>query len=222
MKRIFIVFLSLGFLLSCGENTKKNTVRIPLSLPAKLDLSNYDQVYFPGFVSDVKNDYFTPDVEALNFFRRELVRRNIINVIKKEPVDLSDKDPRSFFEREQPFFTQLQVESQETTLAITGVVSFDARDLSGFKRVQEKTATGGIAYRTQFVEMTGFELNMRVFVYDLKTGRMLFRETLGDRMDVVGKEADQRLIYYDLLARISDRILGLFTNTVIQDERILK
>ncbi|MDJ0837118.1 MAG: membrane lipoprotein lipid attachment site-containing protein [Acidobacteriota bacterium] len=222
MKKIIAVFAALFMLTGCATNEKRNTVPIDLSLPAKLDLSNYDHIYFPGFISDVKNENFEPDLEAVNFFRRELVRENVIDVVDKEPVDLSTKDPRSFFEREQPFFKTLEVDNPGRTLALTGVVSFEVRDLSSFRRVQDETVNGRVVYRTQFVEMTGFELAIRVCVYDLKTGRMLYREVLGDDMDVLGKEADQRLAYYDLLQRVSDRVLGLFTNTVVQDQRILK
>jgi len=220
MKRV-VTALAAALLLACGGE-RKTSVPIPLSLPAKLDLSNYDYIYFPGFISTVTNDVFDPDEEAVNFFRRELVRRNVLEVVDQDSVDLSEKEPRAFFEREQPYFTTLELPNAATTLGITGVVSFEARDLSSFRRVQDETINGQIIYRTQFVEMTGFELNMRVFVYDMGSGRLLFREVLSDRLDVQGQNADQRLAYYDLLQRIADRVTGLFSNTVVQDERILK
>ena len=222
MRHAVLLAVAALMLAGCGGSEKKNSVPINLSLPAKLDLTNYDYIYFPGFISDVKNENFLPDEEAVNFFRRELVREDVMDVVEKEPLDLSDKDPRSFFEREQPFFQTVEVDNPGRTLALTGVVSFEVRDLSSFRRVQDETVNGRVVYRTQFVEMTGFELSIRVCVYDLKTGRMLYRELLSDDMDVLGKEADQRLAYYDLLQRVSNRVLGLFTNTVVQDQRILK
>jgi len=220
MNRLLLL-LAAALLAGCAGEQRK-TVPIPLSLPAKLDLSSYDYIYFPGFVSVVENDFFAPEEEAVNFFRRELVRRDVLDIVARDPVDLSEKDPRSFFEREQPFFATLEVDKPANTLAITGVVSFESRDLSSFRRVQDETINGQTIYRTQFVEMTGFELNMRVFVYEMGTGRLLFREVLADRLDVQGQNADQRLAYYDLLQRIADRVTGLFSNTVVQDERILK
>ena len=221
MRGLALVSATFLLLIGCGGE-RRQTVPIPLSLPAKLDLTNYEYVYFPGFVSDVENELFSPEEEALNFFKRELVRKDVVDVVDSDPIDLSDKDPRAFFEREQPYFTTLEIENAESTLAITGVVSFEARDLSSFRRVQNETINGQIIYQTQFVEMTGFELNMRVFVYDVGTGRLLFREVLADRLDVQGQNADQRLAYYDLLQRVADRVTGLFSNTVVQDERILK
>lgn len=223
MKTWLIAPCALLLLVACGTDEKKsNRVLIPMSLPAKLDLSTYDNVVFPGFISDVENEFFVPEVEAVNYFRRELVRRDVIDVVEMDIVDLKDKDPRAFFEREQPFFSQLPVEAPGNTLAVTGVVSFEARDLSRFQRVQDRAANGRVYYRTQFVEMTGFELNIRVLVYEMESGKMLYRETLSDRMDIQGKEVDQRLVYYDLLNRVSGKVVGLFSNTVVRDERILK
>ena len=210
--------LALGLLVGCGGG--KNSVRIGLPLPPKLDLSNYDYVFFPGFISDVKNENFTPDREAINFFRREFTRRNIIGIIDREPVDLDGKDPRSFFDREQPFFKQFNFDQADATLAVTGVISFEVLDRSGFRRVQDTDLAGRTFYRNQFVEATGFNLNMRVFVYDLE-GRLLYRELLRDAIDLEGENFDEKLVYYDLLSRISNRVLGLFSNTVVKAERAL-
>lgn len=210
--------LLLAGLLACGG--RGHSVRIALPLPPKLDLTAYDYVYFPGFISDVHNDDLDTDVEALNFFKREFTRRDIMSVVDSAPVDLKDKDPRTFFDREQPFFKTLSLDNSDKTLALTGVVSFDILDRSGFQQVKNTDGFGRVYYKTEFVEITGYNLNLRVFVYDME-GRLLYREQLKDSVDVAGDPSDARLVYYELLQRMSDRILGLFTNTTIKQDRAL-
>jgi hypothetical protein len=52
-------------------------------------------------------------------------------------------------------------------------------------------------------------------------GKLLYTEALKDTLDVEGASVDERLGYYELLQRMSDRVLGLFSNTVVKAERSL-
>ena len=217
--RRMLLFPALLMLAACGGGPKKS-VRIALPLPPKLDLTDYSFVYFPGFITETRNENFEPDIEALNYFRREFIRKNIIGVIEKGPTDLSDKDAREFFEREQPFFKTMNIEQSEETLAVTGAISFEVLDRSGFRQVQHTDISGRSFYRTQFVEVTGFDLTMRVYVYDLE-GKLLYTESLKDSIDVEGESFDERVVFYELLTRISNQVLGLFSNTVVKAERSL-
>lgn len=218
MKYLPIFLLAMG-LISCGGGPKKS-VRIALPLPPKLDLTNYSQVYFPGFIAETENETFHAGTEALNYFRREFVRRDIIDIVDLQPLDLSDKSARGFFERQQPFFQTITTENAEETLAVTGAISFEVLDRSGFRQVEATDISGRSYYRTQFVEIRGFDLTMRVFVYDLN-GQLLYSESLKDSIDIEGEAFDERVVYYELLQRISDKVLGLFTNTVVKAERSL-
>ena len=66
MSRILLICAAGLMLAGCGGSEKKNTVPIDLSLPAKLDLTNYDRIYFPGFISDVKNEFFDPETDPIS------------------------------------------------------------------------------------------------------------------------------------------------------------
>ena len=94
-------------------------------------------------------------------------------------------------------------------------------DRSGFREVQATDLRGRRYYKTQFVEITGFNLTMRVYVYELNGGKLLYRELVKDTIDVEGSNVDQRLAFYNLLQRISNRVLGLFSSTVVKAERSL-
>jgi hypothetical protein len=206
-------------LMSCGGGSR-SSVRIALPLPPKLDLSDYDYVYFPGFIAETQNEGFDPDLEALNFFKREFQRREVMSIIPVDAVDLSEKDARSFFVKEQPYFKTFNFEHSENTLAVTGGITFEVLDRSGFRQVETTDISGRSYYRTQFVEISGFDLTMKVFVYNLQ-GQLLYTESLKDSIDVEGESIDERLVFYELLQRISDRVLGLFANTVVKAERSL-
>ncbi len=218
MKKL-LVLLPLLLLARCGPETKD--VRIDVALPPKLDLTSYDHIYFPGFITEVPSENIDTEREALNFFRREFLRRDVMGIISSNPVDLSDKDPRSFFVRDQPFFKSFNFKNADSTLALTGVISFESVDRSGFKEFEETDFTGRRRFRTQYVEITGFNLNMRVYVYELNEGKLLYSEVLQDTTDIQGTNPDERLVLYDLMQRVSDRVLGLFANTHVKAERIL-
>ncbi|MCB1043284.1 MAG: hypothetical protein KDC35_10105 [Acidobacteria bacterium] len=205
--------------LACAGD--KKAVRIDLPLPPKLDLSEYDAVYFSGFISTEQNREFDTVTEAINFFKNEFAQRDNIDTLDRDPVDLSEYDPREFFEGDQPFFGNLDVEDGDRVLTVTGVVNFEVLDRSGFRQVQATDISGQSYYRTQFVEMTGYVLRMRVYVYELGEGKLLFKELMQDEIDVEGPPGDTRLAFYTLLERMSDRVIGLFANTKVRAERTL-
>lgn len=214
-----IACLFLGLLVGCGGGNR--SVRIDLPLPPKLDLSEYDHIYVSGFITDVASDDFDADQETVNFLRREFKRNNVLSLVDVEPADLSGKDPRSFFTAQQGFFQSFNFPGTENLLALSGVVSFESLDRSGFREVEGTDTFGRQTYRTQFVEITGFNLSVRVYVYDASTGKLLYRELLSDSMELEGSNPDSKLVFYDLMQRISDRVMGLFTQTMVKAERNL-
>ncbi len=218
MKPVLAWFF-LALLVACGGGNKD--VRINVALPPKLDLTSYDYVYFPGFITEIEAENIDTEREAVNFLKREFLRRDAIAIINTNLVDMSEKDPRSFFLEEQPFFKSFNFEHSELTLALTGVISFESVDRSGFQEVEGTDVYGRRRARTQYVEITGFNLNMRVYVYELNGGKLLYSETVQDTTDIQGSNPDERLVLYDLMQRVSDRVLGLFANTTVKAERTL-
>ena len=222
MKRSLLVSTGLILIIAtaCGPQTKD--VRIAVALPPKLDLTDYDTLYFPGFITEDEGLAFDPEREALNFLRREFKLRSGMSIVNRSPLDLSDKDPRSFFAKDQPFFRELNMPQSNRALALTGVIAFESVDRSGFREIRDTDyITGRIRTRTQYVEITGFNLNMRVYVYELSGGRLIYSDVLQDSAEVPGASPDEKLVLYDLMERVSDRVLGLFSNTLVRAERSL-
>ena len=218
MRRVSLLLTAL-VMLSC--NPKSRDVRIELPIPPKMDLSNYNSVYFPGFLVVDKNKEFKTNKEAINFFKRDFINRDAIAVRENDPVDLVGKDARDFLERVQPFFTTMPIEDREHTLAITGLLSFETVDRSGFREVSLQDRTGRSYRRTQFVEATGYVLNVRVYIYAMGTGKLLYREILRDGIDLAGVPNDTRLVFYELAGRVSNRLVSLFASTNVKAERSL-
>ena len=206
-------------LAGCGPPAQR--VRINLPLPPKLDLTDYSFLYFPGFITNVENETFDTEREAINYLKREISRKGIMGVIGAPPADLSGKDSRAFFTKKQPYFRSFNFEHAQDTLAVTGEIGFEVVDRSGFREVERIDLTGRRFRQTQFVEITGFNLDMRVYVYNLSEGNLLYSQLLRDTTDVEGSNPDQKLVFYDLMERISQRVLGLFSNTLVKAERSL-
>lgn len=218
MKHVILAIL-LFVVVACSG--RKQSVGVSLPLPPKLDLTEYDQVYFPGFITNDKNRDFDTVVEAINFFKNEFTRRDVMPILDQEPTDLSDEDPRDFFAGDQPFFSEFEWDESHRILAVTGVVNYEVLDRSGFRQVQTNDVSGQTYYRTQFVEMTGYVVRMRVYVYEMGEGKLMFKELLQDEIDVEGPPGDTRLAFYALLERMADRVVGLFANTKVRAERTL-
>lgn len=218
MKRI-LTLMPLLWLMGCGGGSKD--VRISVALPPKLDLTRYEYLYMPGFIVAAESEKIDAERETMNFLKREFLRRTNMGVVNYAPVDLSEKDPRSFFLPEQPFFRSMNFPNVESTLALTGVLSFEAVDRSGFREVERTDQTGRRITQAQYVEITGFNLEIRVYVYDLGNGKLLYTDVMTDTADVEGSNVDERLVLYDLMERVSVRVLGLFSNTLVRAERSL-
>jgi len=216
---IFPLLLATFALTGCTDESKR--VRISLPLPPKLDLTQYDYLYLPGFIADMEEETFDLNREAVTFIRREVSQRSAMKPLAGDSIDMTSVDPRAFFALEQPYFRTLKVESPNRTLALTGIMTFDQVDRSGFHEVERTDLAGRRVVQTQYVEVTGYILNMRVFVYELTGGRLLYRETLSDSVNVEGSNADDKLVFFDLMERMSDRVLGLFSNTLVRAERKL-
>lgn len=218
MKQLTTALIASFLLLSCGGSDKK--LRIGLPLPPKLDLADYDNLYFPGFITLSEPETFDAERETVNYLRREILRRNVMNVVARPPLDLSNRNPREFFVPDQPFFRNLSLQNPDRTLALTGEVAFQEVDRSGFKEVERIDITGRTYRQTQFVEMTGFNLDVRIFVYNMQ-GDLLYSQTLRDTTELEGINLDHHQVFLDLMARISERVMGLFSTTTVRAERSL-
>lgn len=218
MKPIIAATLALLLLGACGSEKKK--LRIGLPLPPKLDMTDYDHLYFPGFITLNEVETFDPERETINYLRREILRKNVMTVVPRPTLDLSSRNPREFFIPNQPFFRELAIQNADRTVALTGEVAFQQVDRSGFKEVERIDITGRTYRQTQFVEMTGFNLDVRIFVYNMD-GQLLYSQTLRDTTELEGVNLDQQQIFMDLMARISDRVMSLFTTTTVRAERSL-
>lgn len=217
--RITTTALLLLCMLGCASS---DSIRIDLPLPPRLSLDQYDQIYLPGFMITAAPRDLKANREAINYLRQEFSNRTDMTVVEVEPVDLLDKRPREFFTRVQPFFTDMEIMARETTLAVTGVINFEAVDRSGFREVEATDRLGRTYMRSQFVEVTGYVLNISVHVYELEEGRLLYRETMRDTLEVQGGDGDVQLVYFELLGRVSNRVMGLFTSTNVKADRTLR
>lgn len=199
----------------------KQRVQVELPLPPRMDLSAFDNLYFAGFVNQDQNQEFDTVRETLNFFRNEFAHRKVIDLLDREPMELKVDDPERFFDKQQSQFAGLDLEAADRTLVLSGVISYNVVDRSGFRTLNTTDFLGQTYQRTQFVEATGYVLKVRIFVYEAGRGDLVYRELLQDEIDIEGPPGDTRLAFYDLLERLSERLVGLFTHTNVKAERTL-
>ncbi|PIE03618.1 MAG: hypothetical protein CSA81_01400 [Acidobacteria bacterium] len=222
---LFSFFLILvAFTWACGSHSVKNKVQVELPLPPKLDVGQYKYLVMPGFYK-VPGEDVAQGVrvgrEAVNFFRREIMKNGNIEWVDVEPVDFSEIDPETFFVEKQPFFEKPDFKNAKETIALCGTVKYQVFDRSGFQTFADVDRYGRMYNKTIFVEKTGYQLNMMFYIYDLETGKLIHRESMQDELDLNGPAADNRLAFYELAQRMANRVISLFTDTQVKAERTL-
>jgi len=225
MKYGWLIAISLAVVtIGCSTGTGKDKVQVELPLPPKLDVGQYKYLIVPGFYKVPTKEVgqgVNIEFEAVNFFQREIEKNGNISWVEIPRVDFSSKEPETFFIEQQPFFAKPDFTNAKETIALSGTVEFLVSDKSGFRTVADVDRFGRMYNRTMFVEQTGYKLKMMVVIYDLETGKLLHKETMEDELDIDGPTSDNRLAFYDLVQRMSNRIISLFTDTEVKAERAL-
>jgi hypothetical protein len=218
--RLALIFILGAWLTSCGPNHDR--VRVELPLPPRLDVQEIEGVYLPGFLLLRDTADIGADRETKIYFRREITRNKDVNWVEGPEMALGDADPKTLFTEEQPLFAvQESLNLPKKTLLLTGAVQFDLKDRSGFRSVQTTDRYGRVYNRSIYAEMTSYELQFLICAYNSETGKLIYREFMTDQLDIDGPPADNKLAFYELLQRMSGRILGLFSDTKVKAERRL-
>lgn len=217
-------FVFVLLLTSCSGGSGKDKVQVELPLPPKLDVGQYKYLIMPGF-HQMENKEIDQEMnvrrETINFFQREIEKNGNIKWVEVPEVDFSQKEPETFFIEQQPFFEKPDFPNANETIALSGTVEFKVVDKSGFQTVADVDRYGRMYNKTLFVERTGYKLSIMVVIYDLGTGKLMHKETMEDELDIDGPSADNRLAFYDLAQRMSNRVISLFTDTEVKAERAL-
>lgn len=203
-------------------------VDVKLSLPmrARIDLTDREVLLPAPFVivTEEGDPRLGTDIDILEEFRRyfrKIIRRDTdLKIAEVGRIQYPTYDI-GLLARDQDFWRALG-ERAQADLIISGSLDFDVQDRSGY-RTEEYTSPfdGRTYYRQVLVEQTGFEFDIVIYVFDGKTGEVLYSDNFKDFKSYEEDEADIRQGMFSNLYALEDRILGIFVQKEIEVTRTL-
>jgi hypothetical protein len=186
------------------------TVRVNLSIPApaRLDLQGMRKVLVTRFVVDKDLEEIDLNREVVKLLRRDLRKNTPLEVLDVEPPGLPEQ-PLADLLANTGFWRRL-AETTGADLILSGKVSFDISDRSGYVQVDEiSPVTGQRVRRTRFVDREGFELALNLFVIRGSTGQILYEDRFTGANTLPGGHNDRLTVLYTLFEQFEDDVLGI-------------
>lgn len=199
-------------------------VRIDLPVRARLAMADYDSLAIVPFITVQQEE----GVTALPELERELLRYLTRTVergteLRVDPiwVDLPTTDTTAL--AANGAFWQAVGERSGADLILAGAVDFDLHDRSGYVTREFVSDHDGRTYHSQvLIEETGVELDLLIWVFEARSGRLLLADNLKDFRSFQGESVDPLTGLFSNLARLEDRLLGIFAQRTVSAERLLQ
>jgi hypothetical protein len=237
----------LAVLLAAGCSS---VLEVPVETPlqSKLDVSNFRRILIAGFVTDLENQEVDLSAETSRLLQNQLRSNTKLQVLEPDRPPLQEalektlekigeggsysKDEKEQYKLESdrllqdPEFWRKMGEEYQQPLIVSGRLSFESQNRSGFQpeeRVVRTPAGQPVLQRgSRYMERKGFTLSADFLFIDSKTGETLHKERFSE--EVLYSE-DQRVSplssYFELMDRLLPNFLGVITPQRIRGTRVL-
>jgi len=227
-----------------------STVEVPVETPlqSKLDVSAFRRILIAGFVTDLEESDVDLSAETARLLQNQLRSNTRLQVLEPDRPPLQDALEKALEkigeggsynkeEKEQyrleadrilqdPQFWRKMGEEYQQPLIVTGKLSFESQNRSGFqaeeKVVRDASNQPRLVRGNRYMERKGFTLTADFLFIDSKTGETLHKERFSE--EVLYSE-DQRVSalssYFELMDRLLPNFLGVITPQKIRGTRVL-
>jgi hypothetical protein len=205
-----------------AKKGKTARVSIQLPVPPRLDVEGMSSLLVASFVAE-DSSFLDVNRELTAYLRREFRKRCPLEVIEAVPAPAIPEQSLEDLLGNETFWKHLARE-YGADLIVSGVVSYDRSDVSGFRDVDVvNSATGQKVRETRFVEQEEFAYRIDVIFMDGATGTLLFRDRMQQRAIFQGSQNDPIAAFYELSDAIAGDVLGVITTrTRVEDRLIFK
>lgn len=222
-------------------------IQVETPLKSKLDVSAFRRVVVAGFVTEPWSDV---DIDVASetgrLLQNQLRAQSKMQVLEPDrpPVNaalapLRDSAARGGRTERERFrleadrilqdaeFWRKVGEEFQSPLIVTGILSFEAQDRSGFEREDRLVNQPGTNYPgrisgSRFTERKGFALSADFYFVDGRSGQLLHKERFTE--EVLYRE-DQKITplssYFELMDRLLPNFLGVIAPQRIKGTRVL-
>ena len=192
------------------ERASAGVVRVTISapMPARIDMSGIHKILVTRLLVDQELPGVDLNKETVGLMRRGMRKKTRLDVLDVEPPPLPEQPLRELLAN-SGFWRRL-AETHGADMVISGKVSFESQDRSGFVTQDEiSPVTGQRVRRTRFVDREGFTLGLTLFFLDGATGRLLYEDQFTGENTLTGHGTDRLSVLYTLFEQFEDDILGI-------------
>ncbi len=199
----------MAMLLAAGPAFAKTLrVTIAVPMPSRIDMQGLHKALVTRFVVDKDVPEIDLNHETVGLLRRELHKKSSLDVLEVEPPPLPEQ-PLTDLLANSGFWRKL-AESNGADLLISGKVSFEVSDRSGYVQQDEiSPVTGQRVRRTRFVDREGFTLNLNLFFIRGSTGKVMYEDHFTGENTLLGKSNDRLTSLFTIFEQIEDDVMGI-------------
>jgi hypothetical protein len=227
-----------------------SVLEVPVETPlqSKLDVSAFRRILIAGFVTDLENQEVDLSAETSRLLQNQLRSNTKLQVLEPDRPPLQealekalekigeggsyDKEEKEQFRLESdrllqdPEFWRKMGEEYQQPLIVSGRLSFESQNRSGFQPeervVRLPDGQPRLQQGSRYMERKGYTLSADFLFIDSKTGQTLHKERFSE--EVLYSE-DQRVSplssYFELMDRLLPNFLGVITPQRIRGTRVL-
>jgi len=199
---------------------KVTRVSLTVPLPARMSMEGLRTVLVTRFIIDRADEEVDINGEMIPLLRRQLRRRSNLEILDVAPPALPEQ-PIEQLLANTGFWRKL-ASKYGADLVITGVVSFEVSDRSGFVQSDEiSPLTGQRVRRTRFVDREGILLDLNMFFIRGSTGRLEYEDHMTGEDTIIGQGTDHLTTLFYMFEQFEDDILGIMIPSAKTVQRYL-
>jgi len=213
--------------LAAGTTSKKRkkapkTTAVPIHLPVppRMDLTGLNTLLVVSFLTE-ETEMLDTNREIVRFLRSEFRRRTSLDVLDVTPAPAIPEQSLEDLAANTDFWKYLG-QQHDTDLIVSGQVTFENRDASGFKDVDVvSNSTGHKVRQTRFVEQEEFIYRVDVLFIDGNTGEIRYRDTITRKMVFQGLSNDPLGAFFGLSESLASDVLSVVSFRVREEQRVI-
>jgi hypothetical protein len=207
---------------STGKKLPKTAARVQVELPVppRIQLGERRTLLVASFLTP-DNQVVDGDREIVRFLRSEYRRRVPLEVLDITPAPAIPEQTLEELARNAEFWKYLG-RRFDADVVVSGQVSYDLREVSGFRDVDIVSETTGHKVRTtRFVEEEEFTFAINLLFLDGRTGELLHRDNVRRSIRFPGLGNDPITAFFELSGVIAEDLLSALVPRRRTDYRIV-
>lgn len=207
-----------------GESGKSRgkVLHLPVRLlvPARLELAGRQTLLVASFLAEDRG-LLDINRELTRFLRNEFHKGTALQVLDVTPPPAVPEQRADELAANAAFWKHLgQVHGAD--IIVSGTVSYDRQDASGFRDVDViSSVTGQKVRETRFVEEELFQYTLDIFYLDGKSGELLHREKLKKGVRFRGLQNDPITAFYEISDSLAADVLAVLSPRMREDMRFV-